>query len=391
MSKVLLFPYCFFVIFLSACLNEKIQLKTKNFENSVRIFSSHSLGLLNDVNIYKRTFESRVGNVELVRVNKDKSDGIYYSPNKNFILNIFMERVYDLEATKNAIQNWLMINQEWVEPPERLLNIDVVLCKSIIAYEMMKKYKEKYKMKFKIYYTKFTSDLDVINDFKKDYNLALHAAGRSHLKNTQIVLNTWLKNPTFPKLKVTCRNFSENSHDGCFSYQARPVLMEKGMLNKDKKGVYAMASNLTIYSALVSSEELVDWQNQSGYYVVPSAVEGYGHTINEGRAKGAVVITTDKSPMNELVLDGVTGFLVPANKCETINHYTGAQSCKVSSRALADVVKRAMALSEEEKHTMGKKAQEAFLADRAFFEERMRMLIELLLKNGNLEELPLIN
>ncbi len=46
-------------------------------------------------------------------------------------------------------------------------------------------------------------------------------------------------------------------------------------------------------------------------YVYPTRLEGIGLTIAEALACGLPVITTDEAPMNEFVVDGVTGALLP--------------------------------------------------------------------------------
>lgn len=47
-------------------------------------------------------------------------------------------------------------------------------------------------------------------------------------------------------------------------------------------------------------------------HIMPSEREGFGHTINEGRAAGALLIVPDHPPMNELVLP-MSGLLIEPN------------------------------------------------------------------------------
>ena len=49
-------------------------------------------------------------------------------------------------------------------------------------------------------------------------------------------------------------------------------------------------------------------------YVYPSRLEGIGLTMAEALASGLPVITTDNAPMNEFVVHGLNGRLVPAEK-----------------------------------------------------------------------------
>lgn len=360
--------------------NESSHLESRD----VRIYASISPGQLADAEIYKEIFGSSF-NVSIIKTNGSLSDDSLTKPQKELLVNLFIEHVYDVEATKYAAQNWLMVNQEWVDSPESLKNIDVVLCKSILAAQLMTEYAKKYRLKFKVYYTKFTSIASLLPVVGKNYNLALHAAGKSPLKNTAVVLDAWLNKPKYPQLNVTCRDFVMGGNDGCFSKQALPLIQKLNI--PEQKGIYHFSSNLTLYNGFIDNNELEKWQDNSGYYIVPSAVEGYGHYINEGRAKGAVIITTDSSPMSELVEDGVSGFLVPTQSCYHFNQYTNAMACNIDKKGLQTVVKKAIALTKNEKVAMGEKAQAAFIADKEFLTKQMKRLIALTTK-GKVATLP---
>jgi hypothetical protein len=47
-------------------------------------------------------------------------------------------------------------------------------------------------------------------------------------------------------------------------------------------------------------------------HIMPSEREGFGHSINEGRAAGALLLVPDHPPMNELVREGSGLLMQPA-------------------------------------------------------------------------------
>ena len=53
----------------------------------------------------------------------------------------------------------------------------------------------------------------------------------------------------------------------------------------------------------LSDKDLAYFREKAGIHICPSLAEGYGHYINEGRCNKSLVITTDASPMNELITD----------------------------------------------------------------------------------------
>lgn len=63
------------------------------------------------------------------------------------------------------------------------------------------------------------------------------------------------------------------------------------------------------YRELAEFEDVRRLQNSHGIHVCVSEREGFGHYINEARAVGALVVTTNHPPMNELITEE-TGVLV---------------------------------------------------------------------------------
>jgi len=60
---------------------------------------------------------------------------------------------------------------------------------------------------------------------------------------------------------------------------------------------------------------------QHGIQICTSQMEGFGHYINEARSIGALVLTLDAPPMNELI-DSSCGVLVQYSKSEPFNNGT---------------------------------------------------------------------
>lgn len=100
----------------------------------------------------------------------------------------------------------------------------------------------------------------------------LHVAGKSALKNTLAVLEAWRDIP-YPLTLVT-------------------VLPNEAYVARD-------IANVTVKS-YVSDDELAQLMNSHRFHLCPSATEGYGHYAHEAMSCGALVITTNAAPMNEL-------------------------------------------------------------------------------------------
>lgn len=107
---------------------------------------------------------------------------------------------------------------------------------------------------------------------------ALHLAGRSIDKGTDRVVAAWRLHPEWPALTVVQR-----PHVGKFELDTTP------------------APNIRFLTHSLEDEEILALQLGHALHVLPSEVEGYGQTIVEAMSVGAVVVTTDAPPMNELV------------------------------------------------------------------------------------------
>jgi hypothetical protein len=95
----------------------------------------------------------------------------------------------------------------------------------------------------------------------------------------------------------------------------------------------------------VADEKIVEIQNSHLFHLCLSEYEGYGHALHESLGVGAVMITTDASPMNEY-LEESRAFLV----CEprTCYRLKLADMNKVTPETVLDSVMAAVRLSDEQ-------------------------------------------
>ncbi|MDQ2634829.1 MAG: glycosyltransferase [Pseudomonadota bacterium] len=182
----------------------------------------------------------------------------------------------------------------------------------------------------------FTSQDRFDPDVPKNWNRVLHLAGGSTLKGTEDVLALWERHPDWPEL----------------------VLVQKRQ-NAPRK----VPANVRLIDGYAGEEELRRLQNECGVHLCPSRSEGWGHNLVEGLSCGALVITTDAPPMNELV-DATCGMLVASIRAQPRHMGT---SYFVDIDALGASVGAAIAMPQERKAAMGDLARERFLAiDRGF-------------------------
>ena len=107
--------------------------------------------------------------------------------------------------------------------------------------------------------------------------------------------------------------------------------------------------------------ELQRTQNAHRFHLCPSETEGFGHYLVEAMGVGAVVVTLDAPPMNEMVTPERGALIAPSR--------TGTQSLATTyfydEIALERAVERLLATSDGELANMG-------AAARAWFEDNDR-------------------
>ena len=194
-------------------------------------------------------------------------------------VNIFLERLVP-DYFESARVNCLFPHQEWLtsEDRGRLRDIDMVFFKTRHAMDILAS--ETRGSAF----VGFTSPDRRDASVSPRWDTALHVCGWNPHKGTAAVLNAWSRHPEWPRLIVVSQL--------PMAAPAHP--------------------NVEQLATRIADSQLRTLQNECAIHVCPSEVEGFGHTLMEGMSCGAVILTTDAPPMDELVSTD-EGFLVPYN------------------------------------------------------------------------------
>ena len=194
---------------------------------------------------------------------------------EKFDVNVFLE---DLTPGffQHAHANMFIPNPEWFKANQRrhLQAIDVVLCKTRDAQDTFSK------MGSEAQFIGFTSEdrSDNASPAKKQ-NTFLHMAGRSWQKGTQPLITLWLQHPEWPMLTVVQNERTYNQ----------------------SKVAAITAPNINHLLMRLDDTKLRALQNSNAIHLCPSEAEGFGHCIAEAMSCGALTLTTNAPPMNELI------------------------------------------------------------------------------------------
>lgn len=244
---------------------------------------------------------------------------------------LLVERVY-APLLEGARCNLLMPNPEWFRPSwlRWLPRFERVLCKSHHAMDIFEQ------LGCRVTYVGFTSEdrLDVEVPRQRAF---FHLAGRSSSKGTAALLAAWVRHPEWPPLTV--------------------------VQNARKARLRISAANIDLRVGYLDDATLRRLQNAHRFHICPSEVEGYGHYIAEAMSVGAVVLTTDAAPMNELVTPAC-GVLLGCEPGARIGldrrHLVGVADIEAG-------VAHALAMDDADCLRLGEAARERYVAnDRAF-------------------------
>lgn len=208
----------------------------------------------------------------------------FYGTPKTGSTLVFLERI-TARWLRSAERFVLIPNQE--RYPLRLVrllrHVDHVFCKSRHAVEIFARHHDS------VHLLGFTSLDRRLAGVEMDYDRFFHLGGGSALKQTHLLVDLWRRHPEWPTLTVLWHRAGA----------------DLGMI----------PDNVVLIQDYLADDELQRMQNECGVHLCPSLSEGWGHYIVEAMSCGAVTVTTDGPPMNELVA-GDRGVLVPVERSE---------------------------------------------------------------------------
>jgi len=221
----------------------------------------------------------------------------------------------------------------------RLGFVDTVLCKSNQAREIFSNYHKN------TVYTGFTSPDHFDATVERDFNSAFHLAGKSTFKGTDVLLRAWEKHPEWPRLTVVAHENSRWLTDG--------------------------ARNVSLIKQTLPETELVRLQNHCGMHICPSYAEGWGHYIAEGASCGAMILTTDAPPMNEIITEE-RGCLIKAERMGW--RHLGCMY-QATESSIETSIRKTLDMSVAERSSYGAKARKWFGDNKPVFAERLTAAI----------------
>ncbi|KAH7472458.1 uncharacterized protein KRP23_9451 [Phytophthora ramorum] len=281
---------------------------------------------------------------------------------------------------------YLMPNIEMIElTPEFYWKVDAVLCKTQVCYDRVTRWydQEGNPRNAEVFYTKHTSsdqaqfarkrlgeDAITAKDFS-DVKF-LHTPGTSIWKGTRAVLECWTSTAGLPPLDVYI-------DESAYAYMMPTQFQVKLKFSR---------SPVNVHLGMIERSEFTKLTAEAAFFMCPSRSEGYGHYINQARASGAVIVTTDAAPMNELIPSRDKGVLVPArfqkdDRMLLGGKYKGDHGLRgvsglvaaFSSYHLCKSVQEMVKLTTaEQRAAMGAKARTQYHEDTKYFANEMQEL-----------------
>lgn len=254
-------------------------------------------------------------------------------------VNVFFEVTRE-NLLSSARYNVIIPNPEWFQSNwlSFIDRFDLVLCKTRHTQEVFSQY-----VGDRAVYVGWTSD----NRYNKTMKIRkyLHTQGKSETKNTQSVFQAFTQ----------YKHMVDNSQS--------LLLTSVKQYSWLKSNAYVIVNNTRL-----SDRNIKKVQNTFQFHICPSSYEGYGHYINEALSCGAIVITTDAAPMNELCKPEYS-ILCPAtigNKMGIVDTYY------VSPKAIHEAIEQCNALTEAQTRKMSRLARTAYLQSKDEFERNIR-------------------
>jgi hypothetical protein len=186
-------------------------------------------------------------------------------------VNVMLEHVWP-QFLQQAPVNVLVPNPEWFDRRDAALlhRFDRIWAKTHVTDEIFTA------RGCRTVRIGFDSDDRLAADIERQ-PLFLHLAGRSELKGTTRLLEQWQHHPEWPQLTIV--------QDAAAVTTTHQV----------------SAGNVVLETQFLDDAQLRTLQNSHRFHLCLSEAEGWGHYIAEAMSVGAVTLTCDAAPMNELV------------------------------------------------------------------------------------------
>lgn len=314
------------------------------------ILPSDTLGMRNDIATYSEWFPDHEVTLP--------GDAVQ----KRVDINFYLERP-QMRAIGLARINVVMCNYEFLlfepfaaETLRALPQIDYIICKTRVAEKYCEELKRERGFRYTTVYTRHTTRVEAGPE-TTDWENWVHVGGTSPYKNTDVVIKIWRRHPEWPRLYFVCTG---------------PCAKNLDRYLPDWREDRANICNLGY------QERLSLLQHRVFNHICPSMVEGYGHYINEARAYGRFILTTDGAPMNELVT-AQSGILTP---CRMVPKRSspGIWSCTLREDELERDILRAIATPLARRRVMARAAHRRFQEDTRYFRRAMAAFLRELKK-----------
>lgn len=287
----------------------------------------NGVGLTQDVNLCREILKEHTCKFFDVHINRiEKAD-----------INIFFE-IPNSSLYPFAKYNLFFPNPEWFWFAKQLKGIDIVLCKTRDAERLFSR------LGCQTVYTSFTSR-DMYEDHPK-LKQYLHLVGKSANKGTKEVFTAW-NGSALPNLVLA--------------------------MTKDFQAYTDHSDNILTIFERQPDEQIKMLLNSSAFHVCTSDYEGFGHYIWEAKSTGGIVITTNGEPMSDFVRDGIDGFLVSVGRR---SRQQMATLCHIWPDSLKEVVKKTMALTDEQLNLMAVASRQSWEQNDAYFRDIFVKIID---------------
>lgn len=261
-------------------------------------------------------------------------------------VNVFFERIRP-EFMRGARRNVLIPFPEWFRDEDHLYlqQIDEVWTKTHHATALFEALGVRTRF---IGGTSF--DRMLPNEQRK--HAFFHGPGRSGNKGTEALLKLWAENPHWPTLTLIWR--------------------------RKRMDLREAPANVNWIRDFIDDNEYRRLQNAHRFHLCPSQTEGYGHYLVEAMSCGAVVVTLDAEPMNEMVTPerGVLVSAIPTGtqRLSTLYGFTEV--------AMREAIQRCIAMTESQAELLGQAARDWFLMNNQAYPQRLKVIAAELATNA---------